>query len=1072
MDGSARTPSLDELLDQERWLQALARRLVRDAATADDLVQETWFRTLAARRDPRPGSGTRATDARAWLGHVLRNVWRERGRSERARSGREARVSVVEAGPSARESLERFELQQRLAALVLELDEPFRSVVIWRYHEGRSAAAIATELGEPAARVRWRLMRARELLRQRLDRDRHDWTERFALFLPFAQRSAPTSPVVAGAAGLGALSIGIKPLLWVGAGVLLVWTLARLGAPGSPGRPSGPDTPGDTLLASEEAARVEERAPAAPESAQRAPVPAFVTPPAGAEQIALGPGAALGRVRGVVKAAEVGNTLEGAELAFFKPGGSVLNGTRTNAADSFGTRSDAEGSFLIADVEPGVYEVFCRLEGRRPLRLPEFELAAGEETVLEIALELGFPVTVEVTERASGAPVAGALVELIAGDHGTVVWFSPDDLRFHTLSGITSRQGRVELGGASRGTYQYAVKAPEYATALGETLVESAAAPLRIRLEHGGVRHANGLPVEGARVFLNPVVYVRGLDELVFRQNGLATDRDGAYRLEGVPEGVYYAVALLPDGSGSFYFDPEVRNERDLGRIVVEDSVEVSLDFDLPVPGRMRGLVRDTAGAAVPGATVSVSWGDFKPGMASFFPIASVPGVKESIHHSRRTDAEGRFEIDTLRSSHRKLEFRFSCAGFVEEKLALDVPPRALLEPVVTLRRLGATITGRLTDADGAPVAGQTVGAFEADGEMLGDFFQSQSAADGTYVLQLPHESSSSGRHRVYPILWDSSPLCSEPERREGVPTGASGIDFVLRAKQRLHGTVVDDSGSIVRDFLVHGLERVPGAADRWKALDDANRGEGRFDLFVGGQLTELRFSAPGCDPASLTDLADDGERRLVLRRAADLLGVVLDGEGRGVAGAVVALATLDSAIYPAGTGFAPRDTTDAEGRFRLRGVPDPFASAAALPPADTGHLLVCPRRDDAPPLLHYPLPAQRGASLELVLPRCMLVELEFADASGNPIEGNVLVIDPEGWPLEPAFETHLSDQEDPERGLLSDGRTRFRLRPGPHHAILIRGAEAREALPFEVADDDGTGPAIQERSFTVGFER
>jgi hypothetical protein len=205
---------------------------------------------------------------------------------------------------------------------------------------------------------------------------------------------------------------------------------------------------------------------------------------------------------------------------------------------------------------------------------------------------------------------------------------------------------------------------------------------------------------------------------------------------------------------------------------------------------------------------------------------------------------------------------------------------------------------------------------------------------------------------------------------------------------------------------------------------------------------------------------------------------VVLDGEGRGGAGAVVALATLESAIYARGTGFAPRDTTDAQGRFRLRGVPDPFANAAALPPASTGHLLVCPRRDNAPALLHYPLPEHRGGSLELVLPRSMLVELEFTDAiahldrATDPIEGNVLVIDPDGWPLEPTFETHLSDQEDPERGLLHDGRTRFRLRPGPHHAVLIRGAEARDALPFEVADDDGAATAIQKRSFTVGVGR
>src|SRR6185503_541820 len=140
-----------------------------------------------------------------------------------------------------------------------------------------------------------------------------------------------------------------------------------------------------------------------------------------------------------------------------------------------------------------------------------------------------------------------------------------------------------------------------------------------------------------------------------------------------------------------------------------------------------------------------------------------------------------------------------------------------------------------------------------------------------------------------------------------------------------------------------------------------------------------------------------------VLRRAGDLVGVVRDREGRGVAGAVVALATLDSAIYPKGTEFAPRDTTDAEGRFRLRGVPDLSAAGDAPPPGGRGHLLVCPRRDDAPPLVHFPLPEQRGAPLELVLPRARMIELEFVHASGAPVEGGVLVLDPEGWPMEPA---------------------------------------------------------------------
>ena len=1063
MDGSARIPSLDELLDHERWLQALARKLVRDAATADDLVQETWFRTLSAERDPRGGSRTPVSDARSWLGRVLRNVWRERGRAERARAGREARAAAAETTPSARESLERFELQQRLAALVLELDEPFRSVVIWRYYEGRSAAAIATELGEPAERVRWRLMRARELLRRRLDRDRNDWADRYALFLPLAQRGAPAAPsAAAGTAGVGLLAIGFKPYLWAGAGVLLVWSVARLVASEPPGPTVGPFAPGSSLLASEETASSDRLAGTAPEAVQRAPL----TSSAPRSEIS-GPARLRGEVRGIVKAAEDGSALEGAELALFAPRGRAL---------LHEVRSGAGGSFLFAGLEAGEYELGCRMQGRRPVRLPQFGLVAGGDAVLEVVLELGFPVSVEVAERAGGAPVEGARVELVAGGRDTVGWYSSEGRSFHGLSGVTSPQGRVELLGAARGTYQYSVQSGGHATALGEALVEPGTDPLRILLElggvvHGVVRHASGERAENARVFLNSVAYVNAPDGLFYRQNGVASDRDGAYRIEGVPEGVYHAVALLADGSGSFHFDPDARGERDLGRIVVESSAEVRLDFDLPAPGRVRGLVLDTAGAPVPDASVSVSWADFKAPRAGFFPIASAPDVKESIHHERKTDAKGRFVIDALRVSHRPLELRVRCAGFVEEKLDLDAAPGASHEPVITLRRLGATITGRLSDASGKPVAGVTVGAWEMEGERCGDFFLATSGADGVYALQLPAESKGDGRHRVQPSLFDSSPLRCEPERREGVLGGARDVDFVLWAKHRLTGTVVDDSGSAVLDFVVHRLERESGTADGWEACRDANRGEGRFDLHVDtARAIELRFSAPGCDPAVLADLQEPGERRIVLRRAADLVGVLLDAERRAVAGAVVALATLDSAIYATGTGFAPRDTTDAQGRFRLRAVPEPLAATTADSVRRVGNLVVCPRRNDAPPLVHYALPERRGGTLELVLPRCSPVELEFVDASGKPLDGSVLVFDSEGWPMEPAFETHLSDQQDPGRGLLSAGRARFCLRPGTYQAVVVRGAEAKEVLSFEV--DDGRGGTVQKRSFTVGGGR
>lgn len=226
MDG-ANTPRLEELLGHERWLQNLARSLVCDEATADDLVQETWHRALKAR--------ARGDEPRSWLGKVLRNVWRERGRSEGARRTREERLAVPDRDPhrSPDETLERIELQQRLTSLVTRLEAPYRDAVLLHYYEGLTAAEIARRTDEPADRVRWRLMRARELLRERLEREGGStWSLRLALLLPLAER--PTGPALAGGSAASATTLGVswmsgKILLGLTAGLLVAIPLTRLG---------------------------------------------------------------------------------------------------------------------------------------------------------------------------------------------------------------------------------------------------------------------------------------------------------------------------------------------------------------------------------------------------------------------------------------------------------------------------------------------------------------------------------------------------------------------------------------------------------------------------------------------------------------------------------------------------------------------------------------------------------------------------------------------------------------------------------------------------------------------------
>src|SRR5262245_2947139 len=119
------------LLAQSAWIQRLARRMVTTGGEAEDLVQETW---LAALERPR----AEVRSIRGWLAGILANRARETRRSEVRRRAREQRTAL-DAGrasePSAAEAFEAASTGRDLASLVLELEEPFRTVVLLRYYE-------------------------------------------------------------------------------------------------------------------------------------------------------------------------------------------------------------------------------------------------------------------------------------------------------------------------------------------------------------------------------------------------------------------------------------------------------------------------------------------------------------------------------------------------------------------------------------------------------------------------------------------------------------------------------------------------------------------------------------------------------------------------------------------------------------------------------------------------------------------------------------------------------------------------------------------------------------------------
>lgn len=165
-----------------RRLYRTARSLLRDAADAEDAVQEAYlaaYRSLAAFR----GDASLAT----WLTRIVVNECMARLRRQSRRNnilpiaaGRGAdfgETDTVDQAPppsdqeTPERSLARAELRLLLERRIDGLPEDFRAVFVLRSVEELSVEETAACLGIPEATVRSRHFRARSLLRESIAQD-------------------------------------------------------------------------------------------------------------------------------------------------------------------------------------------------------------------------------------------------------------------------------------------------------------------------------------------------------------------------------------------------------------------------------------------------------------------------------------------------------------------------------------------------------------------------------------------------------------------------------------------------------------------------------------------------------------------------------------------------------------------------------------------------------------------------------------------------------------------------------------------------------------------------------------
>lgn len=213
-------PNLDLLLEHSGWVRALARSLVADQATAEDLEQKAW---LAAIEKP----PHHLDQPRAWMTTVVRNLAKMQWRENKARGRREETAGAIQNERNADWELaqrpervaEKMETLRTLAAALVELEEPYGTLLFLRFFEELPMRAIGEQMHVPESTVRARMQRGLDLLRADLkNRMGQDWRAHcLTLTAPLASIPVATKVVASGAS----FALGSKVIAFLFGGLVL-----------------------------------------------------------------------------------------------------------------------------------------------------------------------------------------------------------------------------------------------------------------------------------------------------------------------------------------------------------------------------------------------------------------------------------------------------------------------------------------------------------------------------------------------------------------------------------------------------------------------------------------------------------------------------------------------------------------------------------------------------------------------------------------------------------------------------------------------------------------------------------
>jgi protocatechuate 3,4-dioxygenase beta subunit len=388
------------------------------------------------------------------------------------------------------------------------------------------------------------------------------------------------------------------------------------------------------------------------------------------------------------------------------------------------------------------------------------------------------------TARADLPPAMAAMARQVAAAPAGAVPAAVARLMRSTMRSLAMSRGLrigwmiVALGLTATGTALVAggqgtkpAAAPDQAATVGTPSGRPEPAPAADgRLDLRAVADATGRPIEGAAV-----EWQLRINNGRSRKTKNSTDRDGR------------AVLEWPRGATVNDLDVTARKPGFVPYSIRWD--DSTRPFHLPavkeircVPGvPIGGVVKDKAGAPVPGATITVH---------------APPAESEVSHYVfnlavATTDAQGRWRFDDAPADLSGVRFQVQAPQFLRG----SGPASHRLDAVTVLER-GFAVGGHVLDAQGRPVAGANVRV----GDMFNDRSQSKTDARGEFLLENcpPGASTVTVQAAGY-----------APDLREVHPEDQPTLELRLGPGHTLRGKVVDRDGHPVAGMTI--------AADTWR---------------------------------------------------------------------------------------------------------------------------------------------------------------------------------------------------------------------------------------------------------------